>query len=120
MQDSLYNIVFTVFHKYNICSKKGQEMYGYRKETVKNMLTKAPECAKISFADFKRLDAPLPQLDRGLGYEPRRRGFESLKARHEKRLFRRIVFFQLYLPSASYFATQLYSASPSVIVLHTV
>ena len=26
--------------------------------------------------------APLPQLDRGLGYEPRRRGFESLKARH--------------------------------------
>ena len=84
MQDSLYNIVFTVFYKYNICSKKGQEMYGYRKETVKNMLTKAPECAKISFADFKRLDAPLPQLDRGLGYEPRRRGFESLKARQNK------------------------------------
>ncbi len=38
-------------------------------------------CAKMSFVEFVYL-APLPQLDRGLGYEPRRRGFESLKARH--------------------------------------
>ena len=30
------------------------------------------------------------------------------------------VFFQLYLPSASYIASQLYSASPSDIVLRTV
>ena len=28
--------------------------------------------------------APVPQLDRGLGYEPRRRGFESLRARQKK------------------------------------
>ena len=28
--------------------------------------------------------APVPQLDRGLGYEPRRRGFESLRARQKE------------------------------------
>ena len=38
----------------------------------------------------------------------------------EKRLFFGIVFFQLYLPLASYIASQLYSASPSDIVLRTV
>ena len=43
----------------------------------------------------------------------------SLKAHHEKR-HPLDVFFQLYLPSASYIATQLYSALPSDIVLRTV
>ena len=38
----------------------------------------------------------------------------------EKRLFFGIVFFQLYLPSASYIATQLYSTLSSGIVLRTV
>ena len=47
------------------------------------MLTKQKVYAKIDFADFRY--APLPQLDRGLGYEPRRRGFESLKARQNRR-----------------------------------
>ena len=57
-------------------------MKEYRKQTVKNGLTNKYECAKIILADFNNY-APLPQLDRGLGYEPRRRGFESLKARQK-------------------------------------
>lgn len=37
--------------------------------------------------------APLPQPDRGLGYEPRRRGFESLKARQRKNTRQGVFFF---------------------------
>ena len=32
----------------------------------------------------KNVYVPLAQLDRVFGYEPKGRGFESLKARHEK------------------------------------
>ena len=39
---------------------------------------------------------------------------------HQKKRHPLDVFFQLYLPSASYIATQLYSALPSGIVLRTV
>ena len=46
--------------------------------------------------------------------------YMSPMAHHEKRLFFGIVFFQLYLPLASYIASQLYSASPSDIVLRIV
>lgn len=34
--------------------KKGQQMFKYRKETVKNMLTNPNSYAKIDLADFKK------------------------------------------------------------------
>ena len=46
------------------------------------MKKKIDKLNKICYnTEVEKRYAPLPQLDRGLGYEPRRQGFESLKAR---------------------------------------
>ena len=49
----------------------------------KKGLTKEIKCGIISKYE-KNVYVPLAQLDRVFGYEPKGRGFESLKARHEK------------------------------------
>ena len=50
-------------------------------KTYKNKLLRCMYCFYgVFFTDFKT--APVAQLDRVLGYEPRGREFESLRARH--------------------------------------
>ena len=52
------------------------------------MQKKIDKLNKICYnTEVEKRYAPLPQLDRGLGYEPRRQGFESLKARQKKDIF---------------------------------